>query len=459
MFPRSPQSLLLRSFILISSLVMLTTASWLIVFRHGDAEPRARELAQMTTSGVNLVRAALFAVPPEKHADFLTELASREGIRLLPAEPDDEVTPPAKTRFFTLLDTYLKQQLGADTQVASAVNGVHGFWVSFRLEPEDEDSFWMIYPKDRIRHAMPFHLLSWGILALAMSLAVAGVIVNHITRPLRELAEAARQIGKQNALPLLPANGPIEVRQVNEAFNRMTDDLREYENERAEILAGISHDLRTPLSRLRLEVEMGCTDETTQQGMVADIEQMDSIIAQFLDYARSNDGETPSPCVLADVLEDIAEHASAIGRPLQLNIHTRQTKLAIALPVKALRRSLQNLLENAWKYGESAEGYSRVELCLKEEAQRYVLSVRDHGKGIPPNSGEQLKRAFMRANNARSNATGTGLGLAIVDRFARQQGGKLNLENHPEGGLIASIEIPKSDKTGHQSLRKSSTTA
>lgn len=437
---------------------MLTTASWLIVFRHGDAEPRARELAQMTSSGVNLVRAALLTVPPEKRADFLADLTSQEGIRLLPAEPEDEIVPPVDTRFFTLLGIYLKQQLGPETQVALAVNGVHGFWVSFQLEPHDEDQFWMIYPKDRVRHAMPFHLLGWGVLALAMSLAVAGVIVNHITRPLRILAEAARQIGQQNALPPLPAHGPTEIQQVNQAFNRMSDNLREYENERAEVLAGISHDLRTPLSRLRLEVEMGCSNEATRQGMVADIEQMDSIIAQFLDYARSNDGEAPTPCDLPDLLNEIAEHASAIGRPLQLTINTSTAPAKLNLPAKALRRSLQNLLENAWKYGITAKGVYRVELGLKETSTAYVLSIRDHGKGIPPESGEQLKRAFMRANNARTNATGTGLGLAIVDRFARQHGGTLTLENHQTGGLIASIELPKQGKTIH-SIRTNNTTA
>lgn len=433
-----PKSLLLRSFILISSLVMLTTASWLIIFRHADDEPRARELAQLTTSGVNLVRAALLALPPEKRLDFLHDLASREGIRLLPAEPEDRVVSLPPIRFFELLQKNLQISLGNTTQVAMEVNGIHGFWVSFELEPGDEDQFWMVLPKERVRHGMSIHLLSWGILALSMALIVAWVIVTHLTQPLRLLADAARRVGMLRDLPPLPTNGPMEVREVNIAFNRMSEDLRQHESERAEVLAGISHDLRTPLARLRLEAEMGCADEATRQGMAADIEQMDSIIAQFLDYARSDDGEAPTACDLMNLAHDIAHHAEAIGKPITLDIPSIMAPQVLALPVKALRRSIQNLLENAWRYA----GEEGVRLGLSIREQKLVISVHDSGPGIPDEAIERLKRPFTRLETARSNATGTGLGLAIVERFARRLGGQLNLSNAPSGGLLAEICLP-----------------
>lgn len=433
-----PKSLLLRSFILISSLVMLTTASWLIIFRHADDEPRARELTQLTTSGVNLVRAALLALPPEKRLYFLHDLASREGIRLLPAESDDEIVLPPPIRFFELLEKNLQASLGSNTQIAMAVNGIPGFWVSFELEPGDEDQFWMVLPKERVRHGMSLHLLGWGVLALSMALIVAWVIVTHLTQPLRLLADAARRVGMLRDLPPLPTNGPLEVREVNIAFNRMAEDLRQHESERAEVLAGISHDLRTPLARLRLEAEMGCADEATRQGMTADIEQMDSIIAQFLDYARSDDGETPSPCDLMALTHDIAQYAEAIGNPVHLDIPSIMAPQILVLPAKALRRSIQNLLENAWRYA----GTEGVRLGVAVRDQKLVFAVQDRGPGIPEEAIERLKRPFSRLETARSNASGTGLGLAIVERFARRLGGQLNLSNVPAGGLLAEIILP-----------------
>ena len=299
-------------------------------------------------------------------------------------------------------------------------------------------------PKDRVRHGLPFHLLGWGILALSMSLAVAGLIVAHITRPLRILAEAARRVGQQQDPFLLPSQGPTEVQQVMSAFNRMSDDLREHESERAEVLAGISHDLRTPLARLRLEAELNLVDEQSRQAVVADIEQMDSIIAQFLDYARSEDGEPATECDIVDLLHELAEHASALGKPIELSIPADfPDNFTASFPAKALRRSLQNLLENAWKYGQDeSTGTSSVTLAVALDGQTLILSVRDHGQGIPEGSEEFLKRAFKRIDTARTNASGTGLGLAIVDRFARRQGGCLSLDNHPKGGLIAQIKLP-----------------
>lgn len=439
-----PQSLLLRSFILISALVMLTTASWLVIFRHADAEPRARELSQLTTSAVNLVRAALYAAPADTRPTFLHELASREGIRLLPAEDDDFVLNPPPTRFFDLLQAFLKSSLGADTQVALAVNGIPGFWVSFRFEPDDDDQFWIVLPKDRVKHSMPFHLLGWGILALSMALAVAGLIVAHITRPLRVLAEAARRIGQHQA-SRLPVNGPVEVQQVMTAFNRMTEDLKQHESERAEVLAGISHDLRTPLARLRLEAEMSLPDEATRQAVIADIEQMDSIIAQFLDYARRDEGEPAEPCDLADLLDELSDQAKVLGKPCTLHLpDTTDLKNppTLLLPPRTLRRCIQNLLENAWKYGTDAQGNLQVELSLHSEQKFWNIAVRDHGQGIPEGSAEQLKRAFSRLDTARTNASGTGLGLAIVEHFVRRHGGELSLINHPDGGLVASLKLP-----------------
>lgn len=287
-----------------------------------------------------------------------------------------------------------------------------------------------------------WQVLGWVTCSLVMALAIAAQIVAYVTRPLRTLAHAAHRVGSQQEIRSLPVEGPRELRQVMEAFNRMSADLHEQQREQLEVLAGISHDLRTPLTRLRLEAEMSIPDDLAREAVVADIEQMDGILTQFFDYARGNDPETSEDCHLSNELRLIAAHAEALGKPLTLHIAPDCADLHTHLPIKALHRALQNLVENAWKYGLDDKGGRWVTVSLERTTDSLVFSVSDQGPGIPEESTEHLKRAFSRLNTARSNASGSGLGLAIVDRFARRQGGHLHLANQPGGGLCARIEIP-----------------
>ena len=314
--PRLPDSLLARTFLLIAALVVLTTAAWLSLFRYVEAEPRARETAQMAASAVNLIRAALFASAPEKRGDLFVELITREGIRLLPAETSDVVEPLPDERYLNLVNREIDGLLGSHTRVSLAVNDVPGFWVSFRLDDQDEDEYWLILPQERAIRSFAWHWLAWGLLALALALAVAWHIVSRINRPLRALGHAALRVGRGQYPEPLPETGADELRQLAAAFNRMAADLARHEQDRAEVLAGISHDLRTPLTRLRLEAEMSIADAGARDGVVADIEQMEAVIAQFMDYARGNAGEAVAETDIADLLGEVASRQQAVGRQL-----------------------------------------------------------------------------------------------------------------------------------------------
>lgn len=429
-----PRSLLARTFLLLATLVLLTTSAWLSLFSYIEAEPRARETAQLAASAVNLIRAALFAAAPEKRLALFSELSSREGMRLLPAEPEDRIRPMPQNRFMDLVQIELLQRLGPHTRLASEVDGVAGFWISFRLDEHDEDEFWLILPRERADRRIASQWLTWGLLALGLALTIAWIIASGLSRPLKALARSAATVGRGQMPDPIPEEGAEELRRVAGAFNAMTSDLKRHEQDRAEVLAGISHDLRTPLTRLRLEAEMSIHDDQARAGVVSDIEQMEGVISQFMDYARGEQGETPLLTDLAALLENVAEHQKAQGHPLQMACDDLPM---LVLRPKAIRRALLNLIDNAWKYGAS-----QVRLSARLEKKMLLISVSDDGPGIPENEHERLKQPFTRLENARSNASGTGLGLAIVERIARQHDGNFELSNRPQGGLQASLRLP-----------------
>jgi two-component system osmolarity sensor histidine kinase EnvZ len=432
-----PRTLLARTFLLLAILVLLTTVAWLSLFRFIDAEPRARETAQLATSAVNLIRAALFAAAPEKRLALLNDLSTREGMRLLPAETEDRVEPMPDNRFMNLIRQELALRLGPQTRIAAEVDGIPGFWVSFRFSEQDDDEYWLILPRERAKRSIANQWLSWGLLALALALAVAWFIATRISRPLKALASSAATVGRGQMPEPLPETGADELRSLAGAFNRMAADLQRNERDRSEVLAGISHDLRTPLTRLRLEAEMSVADEGARAAVVADIEQMEAIISQFMDYARADQGEAAINTDLGALLSSLAERQHCLGHPLQADIPEHLPE--IHLRPKALTRALTNLIDNAWKYGGT-------EITLRASIQSgwLHLEIGDNGPGIPEGEIERLKRPFTRLENARTNASGTGLGLAIVERVARAHGGRLELLAKSNGGLLARLSLPLS---------------
>ena len=429
-----PRTLLARTFLLLALLVLLSTVGWLSLFRYIDAEPRARETAQLAASAVNLIRASLFAAAPEKRFGLYTEFSTREGIRLLPAEPEDAIEPLPEGRFFRLLEQELANRLGPHTRMAAKVDGVAGFWVSFRLDEHDEEEYWLILPRDRAARSFASQWLAWGLLAVTLALLVAGWIASRISRPLKALARSAEAVGRGHVPEALPEDGPEELARLAAAFNRMATDLQRHEKDRSEVLAGISHDLRTPLTRLRLEAEMSISDAAAQQAVVADIEQMEAVISQFMDYARNEAGETAVTTDLAALLANVASRQLQIGRQLTTAL---QPLPQIQLRANAITRAVSNLLDNAAKYAGG-----EIKLTAAAVDQEIWLEISDRGPGLPAAQVERLKRPFTRLETARTNATGTGLGLAIVERIARLHDGRLELLANPGGGLLARLVLP-----------------
>ena len=439
-----PRSLLWRTFALLALLVLATTAGWFFIFRAYEVEPRARQLAQNLASVVNLTRAALITAEAAKRRQLLIELSDREGIQVYPAEPGETIAPPADRRVLQLVGEALRAQLGPQTRLASARDGQPGLWVSFRI---DDDEYWVRVPRERMERRFALRWIGWGSLALALSLLAAYFIVRRLGHRLRALTAAAAEIGKGKRPAPLAETGPAEIATLAHAFNQMSQDLSRLDEDRALVLAGVSHDLRTPLARLRLGIEMSGGDAQMKEGMTADIEEMDRIVGQFLDFARTDGGESLENINLATVAAEIVERFRKLGHAVEEEL---QPVPDAPLRPMALRRAITNLLDNALRYGETG-----VAVRTRMDNAKMLIEVLDRGPGIPTESAERLKQPFTRLETARSGAGGSGLGLAIADRIVRDLGGLLELLPREGGGLKARIAIPppprRPDQTGHRS--------
>lgn len=438
-----PRSLLWRTFLFVALLMVLSVAAWFSIFSAYEREPRARQLAQTLVSVANLTRAALISARPEARRELLRDLSDREGIRIYPADAADRVAPLPNRPFLQMVEELVREQLGPTTRLSLEREGERALFVNFRIDDNAEDSYWLALPRERIERVFPLGWLGWGVAALLLSLFGAWLIVYRITRPLKALQQAARKVGAGETPAQLDESGPTELATVARAFNQMSSDLAQIDQDRALILAGVSHDLRTPLTRLRMGIEMSA-DENLREGMTADIEEMDMTIGQFLDFARSEGGETPQAVDLAALLADLASQYRRRGFPVTLSASVVGVPSAptidatLSVRPQALRRAVSNLIDNALCYaGRDAP----VDLSLSAGAGEFTIEVGDRGPGIPPQDVERIKRPFARLETARSNTAGAGLGLAIVERIARSHNGRLELLPRDGGGLIARLAL------------------
>jgi len=428
-----PKTLLWRTFLLIAALMLISVVAWFQIFTTFERDPRARQLAQLIVSVVNLTRTSLLVARPEARASLLRELSDREGIHIYPAEPEDKIAPLPERPFLHHVEELLQEELGPETQLTMEREGEQGLFVSFAI---DEDLYWVALPRDRAERGLPAQWLGWGAAVLVLALLGAWLVMFRVTRPLKALERAAAEIGRGRRPPPVVEAGPEEIRTLARNFNQMNADLARLDEDRALILAGISHDLRTPLTRLRMGVEMSIGDESTQQEMVADIEEMDRSIGQFLDFARADGGEPPEEIDLSELLEQIAELYGRRGNDVIVAADGVSPRLT--LRPKAIRRALGNLIDNALRHAGADQP---VELGLLVHDGKCIIEVRDRGPGIPPAEVERLKLPFTQLQSARTGAIGTGLGLAIVDRIARSHGGQFDLLPRDGGGLVARITL------------------
>ena len=435
-------SLFWRTFFLLALLILFSSLAWLQMFRTQEYEPRILRNAHQIATVVNLTKTALMHTDAIARVSLLKMLADEEDVSIQLRESSDRIRPFGDSDMESRLVQEMVTRLGPDTVIASRVNDTSGLWVGFKIE---SDSYWLQMDPERLRPLGGSAWLTWLAVTLALSLSGAAMMAGLINRPLKRLSFAASQVreGHFTTSTLDEDAATSEIREVNIGFNRMAERLAKIEQERALMLAGISHDLRTPLARLRLETELSVADLETRDLMAADIAQLDAIIDKFLDYAR------PDPTELGPVLL-----SGVISRSIAPWRHNPRFEISVDvaedLQVKAeqveLSRVLSNLLENARRYGQSpCDGITRVEIVARVHEGWVLLRVRDQGPGVSDEALKNLTQPFFRGDAARTSATGSGLGLAIVERSVQRMGGTFSVFNNSAGGLMALMKFRQAE--------------
>lgn len=405
--------------------VFQAAATW-VVYRTlvvPVAERSADDLAGL----VVLSAQTWVELPPKTRPAFERELARRHGLRLTTVDVGATVPAP-RFAFRRQIETALARRVGQDVELRG-VPGTDAAWLGIPLGGHD---LRVGFFPDRYAVKPPLAAVAVVALGAFLSLLTALLLVRRITVPLARAARAARQVGAGELPEPLPETGPAELAELARRFNRMAAEVRALLDNRTTLLAGISHDLRTPMTRMRLNLEM-LRDAPAAERIdkaVADLDDMNRLITGYLELARTTRAESRERVDLAALLGEWAAEAG-------VSWHTAAPCPADVGPL-ALRQIVSNLIQNAQRYG----GGAPVALMLECTPRQARIVVRDGGPGIPEAQMEKVFRPFYRLEASRAQATGgTGLGLAIVRQLAETNGWKIGLENRPQGGLDAVLEI------------------
>ena len=442
---RTP-NLFWRTFILMMLLIVFCVMGWLQSFRVLNETPYAIGAARQIVTMANLTRYALISADPFYRPDLLLVLASREGMRILPKESTDIAMPLSSDVgspwSVADIENYVHTHLSPDTVIASSVNGEHGLWVSISI---DGDEYWLMSNLTLINPSYGTTWIWWALASLVASILGASALTRRVIDPLNKLSNAARSFGRG----VIPANlpeetGPSELREVNSSFNRMVQDLTRIENDREMLLAGVSHDLRTPITRLRLEMEMANLPDDTRNNVISDLEQMETIVNQFMAYARRSTQPMEKVNMSETVARAIATARLAIDPAVKLTTDIEENLFIQANPIE-FSRVVQNLITNALRYGKSDDDLLHLSVEVYRDKTSAILTVADEGPGLDMSQADRLMRPFERGDSARGGVTGTGLGLAIVDRIVRRSDGTVTLENNKPHGLKVKVRVPLAD--------------
>lgn len=445
-----PKSLFWRMVALLLVAVTVATLAMVFLFRQDRATLIARNFSEAKIQQIESLRAALnqavinqSQTPGEERGGGRgfggMQMIGREyGVWLVPVDRRPEIGQHPRGPALQPLVERLQEQLGRDTEVRLGMRMEQPVvWIRLNIGPEGHTrGVWAGFPI-RSTDAGEVPLRLWFTLAGILALLLAGTywFARRLAKPLAELADAVDKVGEGKRPDPLPEDGPQEIARVARNVNRMAANLEQLERDRSTMLAGISHDIRTPLTRLRLASEISVSDTQSRDEMAADIDEIDRIVTQFLDFARGTPTEAPQRADLQLILGAVAAKAASRNLPVQWQ-PGHEAMLVNTYPA-AFERMMMNLIENAHRYGRPP-----VELSLRRDGAMVDLDVLDAGGGVAAADVARLKQPFVRGDHARGGAMGAGLGLAIVERLAKWHDGSFDLLPRSGGGTVARLRLP-----------------
>ncbi|SCZ43551.1 two-component system, OmpR family, osmolarity sensor histidine kinase EnvZ [Afifella marina DSM 2698] len=430
---RMPKGLFARSILIVVTPIVILQAIVAYVFMERHWQLVTERLSQSLTGDIAALIAVIERYPHEPGYLDVTRLAADTFQLTVSILPPDPLPPPVPKPFFSLLDHTLSEQI---TQVIG-----RPFWIDtvgnsdlVEIRIRLDDVVLRVFAPRRRAYASNSHIfLVWMSGSALILLAIALLFLRNQIKPIVALAYAAESFGKGRNVENFKPRGAREVRQASQAFLDMRERIERQIEQRTTMLSGVSHDLRTILTRFRLELALLPEGEESQ-AMQNDVEEMSRMLEDYLAFAKGDAGEETEAVVLPDLLETLADHARRSGDAVVLNfsgepeIHVRPTALA---------RCISNLLTNAAKFAD------RVEISATHRDGILEITIDDDGPGIPDEDKEAVFRPFYRLDDARNvDVGGTGLGLAIARDIARSHGGDIALEDSRLGGLRAVVTIP-----------------
>lgn len=420
-----PQSFFARTLWLVLIVVLFSKALTLVYLLMNEDVLVDRQYSH----GVALTLRAYWAAD-ESERDKIAEAAGLIRVNGNSVPEGEQHWP-----YSEIYQRQMQAELGEDTEVRLRVHAPPALWVRAPSLGDD----WLkvpLYPHP-LRGQKIWNVLGWFLAIGLLSTASAWIFVRQLNQPLKRLVFAARQLGQGRSVRLPISDTPSEMTEVYRAFNQMAEDVEQAGRERELMLAGVSHDLRTPLTRLRLSLSLMASDSDLTDDMVRDIEDMDAILDQFLAFIRDGRDEPVEEVDLSDLVREVVA---------PFNQPEEQVRLCLEpippFPLRrvSMKRLLNNLIGNALHHaGQGVEVAAYV--SGDTSAPYVVLSVLDRGAGIDPGELEAIFNPFIRGDRARSGK-GTGLGLAIVKRIAAQHGGNVELRNRSGGGIEARVRLP-----------------
>ena len=428
-----PRTMFGRSLLLIVTplVVVQLVSTWVFYARHWETV--SRRLSADVAGDIGLVIESMKYTDDERELTRLLETASAlTGISF--SFERGETLPPAEPQGWSQLESQLR--LALTERVArpyriDAVSDSRDVPITVELP---EGVLTATTPRKRLYTSTTYIFLLWMLGSSLVLLPVAALFLRNQVKSLRRLAAAADGFGKGRAVSFSKVEGALEVRQAAVAFINMRDRIQRQIHQRTEMLAGVSHDLRTPLTRMKLGLEL-LSDSRSAAELKSDVAEMERLVNLYLDFARGEGTELPVETDIGMLLEDIVAAARRDGTPLSLKA---EAETVVPVRPNALRRCLDNLVANARRHG------SRVWLGCRSGPDGVDITVDDDGPGIPAGERERAFRPFVRLDPSRNLSTGgVGLGLTIARDVARSHGGDVRLETSPYGGLRALVHLPR----------------
>ncbi len=383
---------------------------------------------------INSVRSALDSLPNKNKVNYLSALVHRNRFYLQAAErpntaPGSKIDAAISQKIISYIgqSTDLRFQRLADKVVV---------WVKLsNIKP----NYWLGIWANKSQEKFGGRFVAQIIVMLTLSVLGVFWISYRLNKPFKRLMLATKTISQGGTPERIPLSGPKELRLLTETFNNMSRDLAKFDEDRGLMLAGVSHDLRTPLSRLRLALEMLDSNSETdlKNNMVIDLEEMDVIIGQFMSYVEKDSNEYQPPYDLNYFIRELCDRHIRGDDVVKLKLEQTESCKTVIKQI-SLKRILTNLLDNAISYG-----LSPIEITTKNLEQELVVFVLDSGTGIPDKELDRLCRPFTRGDDSRANTKGAGLGLAIIKKLCEANNIDFSLTNRAEGGLSARLKIKK----------------